>query len=166
VGTVTKKTAGFPGFDHFRFRQQDASFSYWRVNILYSMEPATIAVVLVTSVLLYDAVLYGCTVQQHCSTAVRRTEVQYIGRQCVRTVNYAKYVTARNLIGPCRAPQLSTNFYRFKPISDAFPIFHACLGKVGLRDSSSNYLGFLRQTNQIIRLEPKQSTQVARTRRG
>ena len=117
VGTVTKKTAGFPGFDHFRFRQQDASFSYWRVNILYSMEPATIAVVLVTSVLLYDAVLYGCAVQQHCSMAVRRTEVQYIGRQCVRTVNYAKYVTARNLIGPCRAPQLSTNFYRFKPIS-------------------------------------------------
>ena len=126
---------------------------------LYSIESTTIALVLDTSLLLCNAVLYGCT-------AVRRTEVQYTGRQYVRTVNDVKYVTARNLIGPCRAPQLSTNFHRFKPISDAFPIFHACLGKVGLRDSSSNYLGFLRQTNQIIRLDPKQSTQVARTRRG
>ena len=34
--------------------------------------------------------------------------MQFCGRQYVRTVNYVKYVTARNLIGPCWAPQLST----------------------------------------------------------
>jgi hypothetical protein len=51
-----------------------------------------------------------------------------------------------------------------------FPLIFTVLSQSAmpsfLRDSSSNYLGFLRQTNQIIRLEPKQSTQVARTRRG
>ena len=98
---VTKKTAGFPGFDPLSISPVRCLFPRTDVLTLYSIESTTIALVLDTYLLLCNAVLYGCMVQRHCSTAVRRTEVQYTGRQYVRTVNYVKYVTARNLIGPC-----------------------------------------------------------------
>jgi hypothetical protein len=80
---VTKKTAGFPGFDPLSISPVRCLFPRTDVLTLYSIESTTIALLLDTSLLLLIEVLW---------TSVRSYSQ-------LRQVRHS--ATARNLIGPC-----------------------------------------------------------------